>query len=252
MKQRRPADHAWRDNERSMKHERIWHIAELGTQPYRAVLDLQHRLVEEFHRGTLEADTVLLLEHEPVFTLGHNGGRENLMVSEEVLKQKGIGVVETERGGNITYHGPGQIIAYPIIRMNAAGLDIPGYVEGLEEAMIRTAADWGVSAARSTLNHGVWVGKKKLGSVGIAIRRGISFHGIALNVNLSLEPFSWINPCGLSGISMTSLKEEGAENVDMAFVRDGIIRHLAAVFGARTVPIDVHSFELLPPRWRSA
>jgi len=217
---------------------RIWHIAELGTQPYRPILDLQHRLVEELHEGTLETDTVLLLEHEPVFTLGHNGGRENLTVSEEVLKQKGIEVVETERGGNITYHGPGQIIAYPIIRMNDSRLGIPGYVEGLEEVMIRTASDWGIAAERNTLNHGVWVGRSKLGSVGIAIRRGVAFHGIALNVDLSLEPFTWINPCGLSGVAMTSLKEEGAKNLDMDLVRDGIVRHMATVFGVETVPVD--------------
>lgn len=226
-----------------MNQGRIWHIAELGTQAYRPVLDLQRRLVDELHSGTLDADTLLLLEHEPVFTMGHNGGRENLMVSEGILKQKGIEVVETERGGNITYHGPGQIIAYPIIRMNGSGLGIPGYVEGLEEAMIRTASDWGVGAERSALNHGVWVGKRKLGSVGIAIRRGIAFHGIALNVNLSLEPFSWINPCGLSGVTMTSLKEEGAQNVDMALVRGGIVRHMAAVFGIKTVPVDSGAFE---------
>jgi lipoate-protein ligase B len=199
---------------------------------------LQHRLVDERHRGTLEADTVLLLEHEPVFTLGHNGGRENLTVSEEVLKQKGIEVVETERGGNITYHGPGQIIAYPIIRMNDSRLGIPGYVEGLEEVMIRTASDWGIAAERNTLNHGVWVGRRKLGSVGIAIRRGVAFHGIALNVNLSLEPFSWINPCGLSGVAMTSLKEEEVRNLDIDLVRDGIVRHMATVFGVETVPVD--------------
>jgi lipoate-protein ligase B len=221
-----------------MNQERRWHIAELGTQPYRPVLDLQHRLVDERHRGTLEADTVLLLEHEPVFTLGHNGGRENLTVSEEVLKQKGIEVVETERGGNITYHGPGQIIAYPIIRMNDSRLGIPGYVEGLEEVMIRTASDWGIAAERNTLNHGVWVGRRKLGSVGIAIRRGVAFHGIALNVNLSLEPFSWINPCGLSGVAMTSLKEEEVRNLDIDLVRDGIVRHMATVFGVETVPVD--------------
>jgi len=252
MKQKRLENHAWRDSERGMKHERIWHIAELGTQSYLPVLDLQHRLVEERHRGTLEADTVLLLEHEPVFTLGHNGGRENLMIPEEVLKQKGIEVVETERGGNITYHGPGQIIAYPIIRVNSVGFGIPEYVEGLEEVMIKTALDCGVAAVRSSRNHGIWVGTRKLGSVGIAIRRGVAFHGIALNVNLSLEPFSWINPCGLSGVSMTSLKQEGAEKLDTALVREGIIRHLAAVFGVTTVPIDVDTFELLPPRRKSA
>ncbi|RLB18842.1 MAG: octanoyltransferase [Deltaproteobacteria bacterium] len=243
MKQRRPENHAWRDSERGMKRERIWHIAELGTQPYRPVLDLQHRLVEELQKGELETDTVLLLEHEPVFTLGHNGGRENLTVSEKVLKQKGIEVVETERGGNITYHGPGQIIAYPIIRMNRLALGIPEYVEGLEEVMLRTSSDWGVRAERNSLNHGIWVGRRKLGSVGIAIRRGISFHGIALNVNLSLEPFCWINPCGLSGVAMTSLEEEGAQNVDVALVREGIVRHLAAVFGIRTAPITLQVLE---------
>ncbi len=235
-----------------MNRARIWHRAELGTQPYERVLNLQHRLADELHKGTLEADMMLLLEHEPVFTLGHNGGRENLTVSEEFLRGKGIEIVQTERGGNITYHGPGQLIAYPIVRMNTMGLGIPKYVEALEEVMLRTASDWGVSAARSNRNHGVWVGNKKLGSVGIAIRRGISFHGIALNVHLSLEPFSWINPCGLFGVAMTSLKEEGGRHLSMTLVRDAMVRHMESVFGIRTVPVAVHTCETRFPQRKSA
>lgn len=243
MKQRQPEGRAFRDSGADMKRDRTWQIVQLGTMPYGPVVDLQHRLAEARHRGTLETDTVLLLEHEPVFTLGHNGGRENLMVPEELLKRKGIQVVETERGGNITYHGPGQIIAYPIIHLRSARFGVTEYVEALEEVMIRVAADWGVSARRSPVNHGVWVDNSKLGSVGIAIRRGIAFHGIALNVDLSLEPFSWINPCGLSGVSMTSLKEEGARNLDMGLVRDGLVRHMEAVFGVRFARINTNVFE---------
>lgn len=225
----------------------IWQIAELGTRPYRPMLDLQHRLVDERQRGTLDKDTVLLLEHEPVFTLGHNGGRENLTVPDELLREKGIEVVQTERGGNITYHGPGQIIAYPIVRIHEAGLGIPEYVKCLEEVMIRAASDWGVGAERNARNHGVWVGMRKLGSVGIAIRRGVAFHGIALNVDLSLEPFTWINPCGLAGVAMTSLREEGARGVQMSHVKDAMVRHLEAVFGVRTVLINPHALEVIAP-----
>lgn len=221
-----------------MKPQGVWQRAALGTQPYRPVLDLQRRMVDELQRGILQNDTLLLLEHEPVFTLGHNGGRENLTVPDDLLAERGIEVVQTERGGNITYHGPGQLIAYPIFRISDAGVGIPEYVAGLEEVMMRTASDWGVSATRSPRNHGVWVGGKKLGSVGIAIRRGVAFHGIALNVNLSLEPFCWINPCGLSGVTMTSLKEETRENPDMALVADAMVCHVEAVFGIRTVPVD--------------
>ena len=220
----------------------VWKIVDLKTQPYMTALNLQHRMVEARREGTLEKDTVLLLEHPPVYTLGHNAGLENLKVSKEVLKQKGIQVVKTKRGGNITYHGPGQIIAYPIIDMKAASLGISEYVEGLEEVMIRAAWDWGVRAQRNSLNHGIWVGDKKLGSIGIAIRHGIAFHGLALNVDLSLEYFSWINPCGLNDISMTSLKQAGIDNVDTNKVKDGIVLHMEAVFGIKPIRWNSHEF----------
>lgn len=197
-----------------------------GARDYIPIQRLQHRLVSARRDGTLDTDVVLILEHKPVFTLGHNGGRENLLVSDEFLQKRGIQVVRTERGGNITYHGPGQVIAYPIIDLRAAHLRVKAYVEALEEVMIRTSADLGVQAGRSPLNHGVWVGKQKLGSVGIAIRHGITFHGLALNVNLSLEPFSWILPCGLPDIAMTSLKEVGAIDCDMEDIKENMCTHL--------------------------
>jgi len=207
-----------------------------GARDYIPILRLQHRLVSARREGTLGTDVVLILEHTPVFTLGHNGGRENLQVSEEFLRKRGIQVVRTERGGNITYHGPGQVIAYPIIDLRAARLRVTAYVEALEEVMIRTAADVGVQAGRSPLNHGIWVGNRKLGSIGIAIRHGITFHGLALNVSLSLEPFSWILPCGIPDIAMTSLKEAGARDSDMEDIRENVGVHLQDIFD---IPVEI-------------
>ncbi len=195
------------------------------------ILHLQHRLVSARHAGTLSTDLILLLQHEPVFTLGHNGGRENLNVSENILRKKGIQVVQTKRGGNITYHGPGQVIAYPIIDLRARRLRVTEYVWMLEEAMIQTAAAHGVNARRNPRNHGIWVGEKKLGSVGIAVRHGITYHGLALNVTLSLEPFSWITPCGLTGVAMTSLREAGAGDVSPREVMETLSRCLKEFFG---------------------
>ncbi len=197
-----------------------------GLQLYTPILELQHRLVAARYRGVIENDVILLLQHQPVFTLGHNGGRENLVVSDAFLRQKGIQVVQAERGGNITYHGPGQLIAYPVLNLRSRRIRVATYVFLLEEAMLRTAADVGVRAERNPRNPGVWVGGKKLGSVGIAVRHGITYHGLALNVDLSLEPFSWIRPCGLKGVAMTSLKEAGVRDKRCEEVKKILIRHL--------------------------
>ena len=170
------------------------------------------------------------MEHEPVFTLGRRGGRENLIVSELFLEEAQIPIVHVERGGDITFHGPGQLVGYPILDLRAAKLTVTGYVERLEQIMIQTAAHWGVHATRNRLNHGVWVGGRKLGSLGIAVRRGITFHGFALNVNVSLEPFAWINPCGLHGVKMTSLERETTRKASMKEVREQMKRNIEEVF----------------------
>jgi len=199
--------------------------------PYEEAWDLQTRLVEARRSGVLSTDMVLFLEHPPVFTLGRRGGRENLLVSESFLERSGVPVVHVERGGNITYHGPGQLVGYPILELRGAGLGVTEYVEGLEEVMIGVASEFGVRASRDSRNRGAWVGNRKLGSIGIAIRHGIAFHGFAFNVNLSMEPFGWINPCGLQEVGMTSLEQELSENIPMDRALESTKRHLQSVFG---------------------
>lgn len=202
----------------------------LGLRDYRAVHALQTDLVQQRRHGRLARDLFLITEHPAVFTLGRRGGREHLRVSEQYLRDRGIPLVPVERGGDITYHGPGQMIVYPIIELRRASLSAGNCVSRLEEVMLRLALEWGVTACRDPRNRGVWSGNKKLGSVGIAIRHGITFHGLALNVNPSLTPFEWINPCGLIGIGMTSLEAESGRVVTLTQVQATLIKHLATVF----------------------
>jgi len=207
-----------------------WLCTDLPVTPYEEALKIQRRIVAARNGKRFEKDVLLMLEHRPVFTLGRRGGLENLTVSRDFLGKSGIPVVQVERGGNITYHGPGQLVGYPIIDLKTAGLKVVDYVTGLEDVMIRIAADWGVPAGRNPLNRGVWVGSEKLGSVGITIRRGVCFHGFALNVNLSLDPFQWINPCGLSGICVTSMDRQLAGGVSMDDIRLSARKQIASVF----------------------
>lgn len=205
-------------------------LCHLGLTEYQAVYQLQTRLVDWRRRQGPGSDIFLVVEHPAVYTLGRRGGREFLMVSEEFLADKGIAVVPIERGGVITYHGPGQLVIYPIIHLKQAGLSVAGYVAKLEELMMALAAEVGVDAGRDERNHGVWVGDNKLGSIGIAIRHGVSFHGMALNVNLALAPFGWINPCGLTGVQMTSLSAETGRDIPLARLAAALPTHLATIF----------------------
>jgi lipoate-protein ligase B len=218
---------------------------------YRQAWDLQGRLVTARKDKTIDTNVILLLEHPPIFTLGSRGGLNNLTVSKSFLKKAGVPVIQVERGGDITFHGPGQLVVYPIIDLRGARLAVVDYIENLEEVMIRTAADWGIKAVRHSMNRGVWVGNNKLGSVGIAIRRGIAFHGMALNVNLSLRPFGWINPCGLQDTRMTSMERELSRKIPMNQVRRSVKEHLEAVFRVELVmtglrELQGHLKRLLP------
>ncbi|MFZ0726620.1 MAG: lipoyl(octanoyl) transferase LipB [Desulfobacterales bacterium] len=212
-----------------------WRVFEPGCIDYAAALRLQHRLVAARKSGALDTDLLILLEHPPVFTLGRRGGRENLIVTADFLVRSGVQVIQTERGGNITYHGPGQLVAYLILDLERARLGVKDLVYMLEETMLRTAAGWGITATRSPANHGIWVGSSKMGSIGLAIRRGITYHGLALNVDLALDPFSWINPCGLAGIGVTSLKQASGLSPDIESVRPVFKTHMQTVFGTELV-----------------
>ena len=219
-------------------------IVDLGLVDYIEAYNLQQRLAERRKNGLLTEDLFLVTEHPSVFTLGRRGGRENLVVSEQFLRDKNVQIVQIERGGDITYHGPGQLVIYPIIYLKKAGLSVTEYVNLLEEIMIGLAAQYGVEAARDPRNHGVWVRDKKLGSVGIAIRHGVSFHGLALNVNLMLEPFSWVNPCGLVGVKMTTLSNECRQEITLPAVKKDLNRLLTKVFGREFVTLEPHSIKV--------
>jgi len=218
---------------------KTWLCAELPAIQYREALALQHSLVAARKERVLDSEIVLLLEHPPVFTLGRRGGEENLIVSGAFLEESKIPVIQVERGGDITFHGPGQLVVYPILDLKEVRLSVVDYVTGLEEIMIRTAGDWGITAERNPINRGIWVGNNKLGSVGIAIRRGVSFHGFAFNVNLSLKYFKWINPCGLQRVGVTSMKRELSHSVPMNQVYKAVKNHIEAVFGVELVNINL-------------
>jgi lipoate-protein ligase B len=184
----------------------------------------------------INTNIILLLEHPPVFTLGRRGGLKSQKVSKSFLESQGIPIIQVERGGDITYHGPGQLVVYPIVDLRASGWSVVQFVEALEEVMIRTLMDWGIKAERNPKNRGVWVDTSKIGSVGIAVRRSISFHGLALNVNTELEPFSWVHPCGLQGVCMTSMKEILGKEIAMEDVRRVAATHIQEIFHVQMEP----------------
>jgi lipoate-protein ligase B len=216
--------------------------------PYTDAWNLQLRLVEARSQDRITQDVLLFLEHPPVFTLGKRGGRESLLVSEDVLAHSRIPIIQIERGGNITFHGPGQLVVYPIVHLPGMGIGVVDMVDRLEELMIRTCAAWGVAAERNALNRGAWVGLKKIGSIGIAVRRGVSFHGLALNVNLDLSPFCWIQPCGLEGVGVTSIQAEAGRPVDIADVKQAMQKQVEAVFRNRVETVSRESLlSLLDP-----
>ena len=221
------------DNQQPTTDIQTCDCVHLGRIDYRKAWTLQSELVSARVHKTIARDIILILEHPAVFTLGRRGGLDNLLVSEAFLQRTGIPLVHVERGGYITYHGPGQLIVYPIINLQARRTSVKEFVEAMEEVMLRTVAAWGISANRNPMNRGIWIGNKKMGSIGIALRKGISFHGLALNVNLELTPFTWIQPCGLQGVSMTSMQQELNQAVSMDQVLTAVTYHLESVFGIK-------------------
>ena len=211
---------------------------EMPLKEYRASLDLQRNIALARQTGVIKNDVVLILEHPPVFTLGRRASIKNLKASRAFLERKKIPVISVERGGDITFHGPGQLVVYPIIDLTKAGLNVMDYVASLEEIMLRTASDWGIPAKRNSVNRGIWIANKKLGSIGISVQRGVTFHGFALNVNLSLKPFKWIHPCGLTDVGVTSMAQELSQKISMSQVREIVMHHFESVFRFDLVRID--------------
>jgi lipoyl(octanoyl) transferase len=205
-------------------------VRHLGRVPYADGLEIQARLVAERQEG-LVPDTLLLLEHDPVFTLGRNARAEHVLLSAEDLKARGFEVFETGRGGDVTYHGPGQVVGYPILGLAPDRCDVHRYVRDLESVLIRTCADYGVTAERVAGMTGAWVGTEKVGAIGVRIARWVTSHGFALNVGNDLAPFGLIVPCGIRGRGVTSLEQQLHRPVPVAEVASRLAAHVAAVFG---------------------
>src|SRR5712672_646017 len=198
-------------------------VRRLGRVPYSDALALQRKLVEERQAGRI-GDLLLLVEHPHVLTLGvrGDGGRSHILASAEALASRSIDVHETGRGGDITYHGPGQLVGYPIIDLKPDRCDVHRYVRDLEEVLIRVAADYGIEAGRVPGLTGVWVGPSKLAAIGVRIARWVTSHGFALNVTTDLDYFNLIVPCGIAGRSVTSLARLLGHPVDRTAVEERI------------------------------
>jgi len=209
-------------------------VRRLGVVGYEDGLALQRSLVEDRKAGRT-GDVLLLLQHPAVITLGvkGDGGRANIVATEARLAELGIAVHETGRGGDVTYHGPGQIVGYPILDLRPDRCDVHRYVRDVEEVMIRVCAGYGLTAGRIKGLTGAWVGTDKIGAIGVRISRWITSHGFAFNVSTDLEHFRLIVPCGISDRGVTSLERATGAPVPMAEAEDAIVREFAAVFDRR-------------------
>ena len=198
---------------------------------YGEAYHIQKRLWSQKVEGQA-ADALLLLEHPPTFTIGKSGKLENLLLSKEELNNEGMSLFFTDRGGDITYHGPGQLVVYPIIDLKNRGKDIHRYIHDLEEVVIRTLADLSIEARRDEKNVGVWVGNEKIAAIGVSVRKWIAMHGLSLNVNPTLEHFSFINPCGILDRGITSVSKVLSRDVPMEVVVKRLVNHFSEVFDA--------------------
>jgi len=214
---------------------------DLSLIPYAEAYALQKRIVAARKLGAVE-DVLLFCEHPHVITQGRNGKREHLLASESVLRQKGVEFFETSRGGDVTYHGPGQIVAYPILNLGAIRRDVVWYVRMLEEAMIRATAEFGIVAGCEAGKTGVWVGEgrtsEKLAAIGVHISRWVTSHGLAYNVSTDLRYFDLIVPCGIADRKATSLERLLGQSVKLDEVKPKLAAHLAEVFGLELRQID--------------
>ena len=213
--------------------------------PYVAALDLQRAVARARISGALRQDALLLVEHPPVVTLGRTAKPANLIVSGQSLAERGVELHEVERGGDVTFHGPGQLVGYPIVDLKRHRQDLHWYLRQVEQALIDTIAEFGIEGERSTGYTGVWTGGRKIASIGVHARDWVTWHGFALNVATELSWFDLIVPCGIAGVDMTSIARETARGaVPLAAVEDAAARSFGTVFGLVPVERAVTSFPL--------
>jgi lipoyl(octanoyl) transferase len=207
-------------------------VRELGRQPYEPVWRAMQRFTDA--RAESTPDELWLVEHDPVFTLGQAGKPEHVLAAGD------IPVVQVDRGGQVTYHGPGQIVAYPLFDLKRLKIGVREYVCRIEQSMIDTMAEWNIHAERKDGAPGVYVAGAKVGALGIRVRRGCTFHGLAFNIAMDLEPWHRINPCGYQGLQVTTLADLGGPS-GMDAVKPVLLAHMAKQFG-----LDLHTESALP------
>ena len=208
-------------------------IYQFGLVNFYDACRIQHRLQQKRLNGKI-SDVLLIMEHPPTFSIGKSGSFDNLLISKDRLNQEKIALFSTQRGGDVTYHGPGQIIVYPIISLKPRGKNIHRYVHELEEVLIRTLKDFYIDAGRDESHPGAWVRKEEIAAIGLRIRKWITMHGFALNVCPNLKHFSFINPCGFSDRKATSMLKLLGHKVSMKEVISRLIANFSDVFNAQT------------------
>lgn len=210
--------------------QRIFYYTDLGLIDYQQAWDIQKNIFEKRYEQELP-DVLFLLEHNHTYTLGKTADKNNLIGSEEYLNENNIKVYEIDRGGDITYHGPGQIVGYPIINLTDWKNDTHKYLRGIEEVIIRTCAEFGLNAGRNEKYTGVWIDNRKIAAIGIKVSRWITMHGFAFNVSTNLDFFNGIIPCGIRDKSVTSIQAEVGENIEKETVKSFLLKHFTDVFG---------------------
>lgn len=222
-------------------------VVRCGIVPYEEAREAQLRLQGARQRDEVP-DVLLLLEHPPVYTRGRRSTPEELPMGAEWYERQGIEVRDTDRGGRVTYHGPGQLVAYPIVSLRPYGDDVHEYVRRLERVMIEALAEHGVEAGPIEGLTGVWASGRKIGSIGVHVSRGVTTHGLAVNVDNDLQPFEWIVPCGIEGVAMTSLARELGAPQDLGAFAESLVGRFDAVYGRTPVATEPADLGLdLPP-----
>ena len=204
-------------------------VFKLGLMEYQEAYKLQRTLQFQRVEGEI-SDVLLLLEHPPTITIGKSGTLDNVLVSGDKLFQQGISLFFIDRGGDVTFHGPGQLVGYPIVNLGQSGKDLHRYVNDLEEVMLRTLRDFSIDGVRDECHPGVWVNEEEIAAIGLSIRRWVSMHGFALNINIDLRHFSFINPCGFSDRRATSMSKILGSDVPIGEVTKSLIFHFCDVF----------------------
>jgi lipoyl(octanoyl) transferase len=216
-------------------------LIDLGKMPYSKALEIQKTAVAKV-QNKLVNNTLFLVEHPPVLTLGRRAERKNILVSDEILQREGVELFDIERGGDVTYHGPGQIVGYPILRLEEFGKDLHKYVSDIEEIFNRLLfKEYGIETKSDKGKYtGVYIGSRKITAIGIAVRKWVSFHGFAFNVKTNLKHFDWIVPCGLADRSVTNLEKETGTTLDFEKVKTRTAEYFSEVFNAELVKTELN------------